>query len=59
MRRTKTYLRTTMMQSRLNHIMLLHIHKHLTDIISHTVVLKEFVLAIIREESCILENFDI
>ena len=45
MRRIKTYLRTTMTQSRLNHIMLLHIHKHLTDSISHTAVLNEFVSA--------------
>ena len=48
-----------MTQSQLNHIMLLHIHKHLTDTISHIAVLNEFVLAIMREESCILENFDI
>ena len=45
MRRIKTYLRTTMAQSRPNHIMLLHIYKHLTDNISHTVVLNEFVSA--------------
>ena len=41
----KTYLRTTMTQSRLHHNMLLHIHKHLTDSISHTAVLNEFVSA--------------
>ena len=31
MRRIKTYLRSTMSQERLNHIMILHIHKELTD----------------------------
>ena len=30
-RRIKTFLRTTMHQARLNHLMLLHIHKDLTD----------------------------
>ena len=55
----KTYLRTTTTQSQLNHTMLLHIHEHLTDSISHTAMLNEFVLAITREASCTLENFDI
>jgi len=45
MRRIKTYLRTSMTQTRLNHIMVLHIHKHLTNSISHTAVLNEFVSA--------------
>ena len=45
MRRIKTYLRTSMTQARLNHVMVLHIHKHLTDSISHTAVLNEFVSA--------------
>ena len=31
MHRIKTYLRSTMSQERLNHIMILHIHKELTD----------------------------
>ena len=31
MRRIKTYLRSTMSQQRLNNIMVLHIHKNLTD----------------------------
>ena len=42
MRRIKTYLRSTMTQARLNNIMILHIHKHLTDNIDHTKVLNEF-----------------
>ncbi len=31
LRRVKTYLRSTMSQKRLNHLMLLHIHKDRTD----------------------------
>ena len=40
MRRIKTYLRTTITQSRLNNIMVLHIHRDLTDKVDHTAVLK-------------------
>ena len=35
MHRVKTYLRSTMTESRLNNIMVLHIHKHLTDSVNH------------------------
>ena len=45
MRRVKTYLRSTMTQSRLNNIMVLHIHKHLTDSVDHKKVLNEFASA--------------
>ena len=45
MRRIKTYLRTTPTQSQLNNIMVLHIHRDLTDKVDHTAVLKEFVSA--------------
>ena len=45
MRRIKTYLRTTTTQSRLNNLMVLHIHKDLTDKVDHTAVLEEFVSA--------------
>ena len=45
MRRIKSYLRTTMTQSRMNNIMVLHIHRHLTDAIDHTRILNEFVCA--------------
>ena len=45
MRRIKTYLRTTTTQSRLNNIMVLHIHRDLTDKVDHTAVLKVFVSA--------------
>ena len=45
MRRIKSYLRTTMTQSRMNNIMVLHIHRHLTDSIDHIRILNEFVSA--------------
>ena len=45
MHRIKTYLRTTTTQSRLNNIVVLHIHRDLTDKVDHTAVLKEFVSA--------------
>ena len=31
LRRVKTYLRSTMMQERLNHLLVLHMHKERTD----------------------------
>ena len=31
LRRVKTYLRSTMKQTRLNHLMILHVHKEKTD----------------------------
>ena len=43
MRRLKTYLRATMKQERLNHLLLLHVHKDLTDHLSCTDVAKYFV----------------
>ena len=43
MRRVKTYLRSTMSQDRLNHIILLHCHKDLTDSLDLVVVANEFV----------------
>ena len=45
MRRIKTYLRTTMTQRRLNYLMILHIHKHLTDTIDRSKILNEFASA--------------
>lgn len=45
MQRIQTYLRSIMTQSRLNNVMVLHVHKHLTDTIDHTSVLNEFALA--------------
>ena len=43
MRRLKSYLRSTMGQSRLNHIMLLNIYKEQLDMLDLTVVANEFV----------------
>ncbi len=45
MRRIKTYLRSTMTQQRMNNVMILHIHKHLTDSLDLKEVLNEFVTA--------------
>ncbi len=42
-RRTKTYLRSTMSQQRLNHLMLLHVHKSHTDSLSLVDVAKDFI----------------
>lgn len=43
LRRVKTYLRTTMTQSRLNHLLILHCHKDRTDSLSISNCLREFV----------------
>ena len=43
MRRLKTYLHSTMGQSRLNHLMILHVHKELTDNLNLIDVANEFV----------------
>ena len=43
MRRVKSYLQSTMTQERLNHLMILHIHKELTDGLILTNIANEFV----------------
>lgn len=43
MHRIKTYLRSTMMQERLNSVMVLHVHKELTDGLNLKSICKEFV----------------
>ena len=43
LRRIKTYFRTTMIQKRLNDLMVLNIHKEKTDLLNLSVVAKEFV----------------
>ena len=43
LRRVKTYLRSTMRQDRLNHLMTLHVHKEFTDLLSAREVADEFV----------------
>ena len=42
-RRIKTYLRSTMSQQRLNHLMLLHVHKSSTDQLSLVDVANDFI----------------
>ena len=43
LRRVKTYLRSTMLQERLNYLMLLHIHKERTDKLCIKTAINEFV----------------
>lgn len=45
LRRVKTFLRTTMNQDRLNHLMVLHVHKQLTDELNLKDVANDFVSA--------------
>lgn len=43
LRRVKTYLHSTMSQDRLNHLMILHVHKELTDALNLKEVANDFV----------------
>ncbi len=43
LRRVKSYLRSTMSQSRLNNLMLLHVHKHRTDNLDLKICSNEFI----------------
>ena len=43
LRRLKNYLRTTMTQKRLNHVVLLHTHKQRTDVIDLDDVMRQFI----------------
>ncbi len=43
LRRVKSYLRLTMSQSRLNNLMLLHVHKHRTDNLDLKIRSNEFI----------------
>ena len=45
LRRLKTYLRTTMSQLRLNNLMVLHVHKELTDSLDLKSIARSFVNA--------------
>ena len=42
-RRIKTYLRSTMSQQRLNHLMLLHVHKSYTDKLNLVDIANDFI----------------
>lgn len=43
LRRVKDYLRNTMSQERLNHLMILHVHKDTTDTLDLKSIANEFV----------------
>ena len=43
LRRVLTYLRSTMTEQRLNHCLLLHMHKHITDSLDIKSIAKEFI----------------
>ena len=43
LRRVKTYLRSTMTQKHLNHYLLLHVHKDLTDKIDMKAIARQFI----------------
>ena len=43
LRRLLTYLRSSMTEKRLNHCLLLHVHKELTDSVDLVAVAKEFI----------------
>ena len=51
----KIYLRTSITQPKLNHMMVLHIHEHLIDEISHASVLNEFDFANDQENHSLVE----
>ena len=51
LRRLKNFLRSTMSQPRLNHVMILHIHKERTDKLDLTTIAKEFVSINERREN--------
>jgi hypothetical protein len=51
LRRVKTYLRSSMLQPRLNHAMLTHVHKARVDAVDGNDVLREYVLTRPNRES--------
>ena len=55
LRRLKTYLQSTMSQERLNNVILLHIHKDITDSLDLTDIARSF-LRQMKEDNDILEN---
>ena len=52
LRRLKTYLRNTMTTQRLNHMMILHVHKDLTELLDLNRVAAEFVSRNERRQHC-------
>ena len=57
LRRVKTYLRSTMSQPRLNSLMVLHVHKELTDQLNFLDVANEFVANILEHRLNIFGKF--
>lgn len=55
LRRLKTYLRSTMSQPRLNHLMLLHVHREETDNLNLEAVANDFVS--LRQRETIFGKF--
>ena len=51
LRRLKNYLRTTMSQKRLNHLILLHTHKDRTDLLEISDIARQFVSVNERREN--------
>ena len=51
MRRLKNFLRSSISQPRLNHVMILHIHKERTDKLDLTTIAKEFISINERREN--------
>ena len=51
MRRVKNYLRSCMSEDRLNHLMLLHVHKHSTDTLDVVKVVNRFTAAAFGRDS--------
>ena len=56
LRRIKTYLRSTMTQKRLNHVMILHIHKSFTDNISIDSIVRDFI-SVNKQRQAFFGNF--
>ena len=54
LRRLKTYLRSSMTAKRLNHILLLHVHKDLTDELDLNYIAKEFVVKMMEGRICLV-----
>ena len=56
LRRLKTYLCSTMAQARLNHVMLLYIHKDRTDQIDIEKIAKDFILKMSEDDTTLVLN---
>ena len=57
LRRVKTYLRSTMTQTRMDNLITLHVHKERTDALDLKAIANEFT-AINERRRCMFESFD-